>query len=94
VHEAVIEAGEPELLSRSDASKRTLVLRKYGYPALLPGGQWTVVENDNLAAARLPAPRVDLRLDRVEVVAVLAELVAGNHCILQLGQTVERRSWC
>jgi hypothetical protein len=89
MHEAVIEAGEPKFLTGGDASERTSVLREYGHPALLPGGEWTVVENDNLAAARLPAARVDLRLHRVEVVAMRAQLMAGNHRILQLGQTVE-----
>jgi hypothetical protein len=92
VHEAVIEAGEPELLSTSDACKCTVVLREYGHPALLPGGEWAVVENNKLAAARLPAPRVDLGSDRIEVVPMVAELMAGDDPVLQLGETVERRS--
>jgi hypothetical protein len=91
VHEAVVEAGEPELLSSSNASKCTLVLRQYGNPALLPTGEWTIVQDNNFAAARLPAPGVDVRSHRVQVVAMLAELVAGDDPVLQLGKTVEQR---
>jgi hypothetical protein len=92
VHEAVIEPGEPELLSSCGACECTSVLGEYGHPALLPCGQWTVVENDKLTAAQLPAPRADLRPDRVEVVPVVAQLMAGDDPVLQLGETVERYS--
>ena len=89
MHEAVIEAGQPELFSGSDATKRALVLGEYGHPTLLPGGEWTAVENNDRAATRLPAPGVDVCLDRVEVESIFAELVAGNDSVLQLGKTVE-----
>lgn len=89
MHEAVIEAGEPEFLSSSNACKCTLMLGEYGNPALLPGGEWTVVENNYLAAPRLPAPGGYVRSHRVHVVAILTELVAGDDRILQLGKTVE-----
>jgi hypothetical protein len=94
VHEAVIEAGEPELLGGGNARECTLVLREYGYPPLLPGGEWTVVENNNLPAPRLPTAGGELRHDRVELVAMLTELVAGDDRVLQLGKAVERRSGC
>jgi hypothetical protein len=92
MHEAVIEAGESEFLSTSDASKCALVLREYGHPALLSGGEWAVVEHNNLAAPRSPALGLDVRSDRVQVVAIAAELVTGDDPILQLGKPIERRS--
>jgi hypothetical protein len=85
VHERVIESVEPGILRGCETGERALMLGKDACPALLPGGQWTVVQNDDLTAARLPPPRSDLSPHRAEVVPMLAQLMAGDDAVLKIG---------
>jgi hypothetical protein len=93
VHEWVIESDEPNILRGCYTGERATVLGKDAHPALLPGRQRTVVQNDNLPALRLPTPRSDLGSHCAEVVAVLTQLMAAYDGVLQLGQSVKRGPW-
>jgi hypothetical protein len=72
VDKRVIEAGESKVLRSREPRKRPEVLRQHSHPPLLPHGEWTVVEDNDLTAAPLPAAGADVRADGVDVVPVLA----------------------
>jgi hypothetical protein len=84
VHERVIEADEPGILRGCETGQRALMLRKDACPALLPGRQRTVMQNDDFTAARLPAPRSELSPHCAKVVPMLAQLMAGDDAVLKI----------